>query len=204
MRGVADGAAGHAARPGLLDEPRHHVVAGHHAHAVVRVDHERGGRLFEHLDLRGGQQGPAADAVEVDGLKTVASMALDAAAVGLKQHVGADLGVFARHAVPHERVAHKVVHQLPGHIGARLGRLSMRCSHSDTSRDRAFIASSLIIARWRGEAYSFTRRNRAARVRRNMKNSRVLFLIDNHYQKRFSMSSCKTGCANGGDEDASD
>ena len=204
MRGIADGAAGHAACLGFFNEPRHHVVARDHAHAVVRVDHERGGGFLEHLDLRGGQQGSAADAVEVDGLKAVASVAFDAATVGLKQHVGADLGVLARYAVSHKRVAHKVVHQLPGHIGARLGRLSMRCSHSDTSRDRAFISSSLIIARWRGETYSFRRRNRALRVRRNMKNSRVLFLIDNNYQKRFSMCKCKTGCANGGDEDASD
>ena len=121
--GVADRAAGHAVLLGLLDEHLHHPIAGHHAHAVVGVHHHGGGGVLQNLDLRFGQQGAVDDAVDVNGLKAVAAVALDAPAVRLQQNVGTDFCVLLGHAVGLEHVDHKRVHQVPCYIRSCLHKL---------------------------------------------------------------------------------
>ena len=111
--GVADGAAGHAVFPGLFNESFHHVIGSYHAHAVMSVVHQRGGGVFQDLDFRGGFQSPLDNAVDVDGLEAVDAVALDAALVGLEQHVGADDRVVAGDTDRYEGVGDEVVKRVP-------------------------------------------------------------------------------------------
>ena len=104
----------------LLDEARHHGVAGYHAYTVVGVEHQGGGGLLHHFELGHRLQSAVLDVVQVDGLEPVAAMALKTAPIGLEQHVGADLGIGPGHAVALEGVDHKVMHEVPGDVGAGL------------------------------------------------------------------------------------
>jgi hypothetical protein len=59
--------------------------------------------------VRDGVEDARVDAVEIDGLKAVAAVAFNAAAVALEQDVRADFRVFLRNAISLERVDHEVL-----------------------------------------------------------------------------------------------
>ena len=88
-------------------------MARDHAHAVVRVHYHGRRRLFQDLDLRHGFQRSVDDPVDVDGLESVAAMALNAAAVAFKQHIRTDGRILSRYAVTGKRIGQKSVHQFP-------------------------------------------------------------------------------------------
>ena len=112
--GIADGAARHAHLFGLFDQALHHAIAGHHAHAVVRVHDQRGGRLLQDLQLCFRQQRAIIYAVQIDGLEPVAAVAFDAPAVRFQQHVCADGSIRFRYAVRFKNINHKSIHHVPG------------------------------------------------------------------------------------------
>ena len=85
----------------------------------MRVGDNRRGRLPHDLQVSGRQQRPAFNAIDVYGLEPIAPMALDAAAVGFHQHIGANLGIAARHAVRFEYVDHEQGNQIPRYIRTR-------------------------------------------------------------------------------------
>ena len=127
MGGVEDRAARHAVDLRLFDQLFHHAIAGHHAHAVVGVHDHRGGRFENGLQLRHGQERAVFDAVEIDRLEAVAAVALDAAAVGFQEHVGADRRVLLRDAVGLEHLDHEAVHERPGNVGSGFHTLILPC-----------------------------------------------------------------------------
>ena len=118
MGGIANGAARHAVSFCFLDEARHHVMAGHHAHAVVRIKHQGCRRFLQDFDVRFRQQRALADAIQVDGFEAIATVAFDAATIRFKQNIGADFGIFARDFIAHKGVNHEIVHEFPRNVRA--------------------------------------------------------------------------------------
>ena len=116
---------GHAAGLGFPDELLHHIAAGHHAHAVVGIQYQGGGGVLQHLDFRDRLLLAGQNAVNVNGLQSVAAVCGDPAAVGLQQHIGAQLGVLAGQTGGLEGVRDKAFHQFPGDIDSSVHQIRL-------------------------------------------------------------------------------
>ena len=97
----------------LFDGHLHGPMAGHHAHAVIGIQHGGGGRFLQDIDPGDRVLNARLDAVYIDGLEAVAAVAFNAPAVAFQQYIRADGGFVPRHAVAREGVGQKSVHQLP-------------------------------------------------------------------------------------------
>ena len=113
MRRIADRAHRDSIDFCLLDKRLHHLITRDHAHAVVRVRDERGRRLLEDLILCRRLEDPGVDSIEINRLKTVHAVALNASAVTLHKYICADLRIFLRKSGCLECVDHEVPDELP-------------------------------------------------------------------------------------------
>lgn len=113
VAGIANDDHAHAVLLRLVDCQLHGLVADDLTHTVVAV-HNRGGLGFlDDFKIGYGVLDASLDAVQVNGLEAVDAVGLDAAMIGLEQHVRANLRILFRNAVLNERFGNEIGNGLP-------------------------------------------------------------------------------------------
>ena len=113
VSGIAHGDHAHAVFLGLLDSHFHGLIADDLTHAVMAVHNGGGGGFLDDFKVGHGELDTGLDAVQIDGLEAIYAVGLDAALVGLQQHVRANFCILFGNAVALERIHNKVGDDIP-------------------------------------------------------------------------------------------
>ena len=80
---------------------------------MMAVHNGGGGGFLNDFKVGHGELDAGLDAVQIDGLEAIYAVGLNAALVGLQQHVRANLGILFGNAVALERIHNKVGDDIP-------------------------------------------------------------------------------------------